>query len=87
MLPIFSFSTILLMEDPESQLMGMLRIMLGKKMTNVVWQNARGAAHPPAAAAVGASCLASSRKQNRLLSLRHGFLHSLNHNVAEALLG
>ena len=41
------------MEDPESQLMGMLAIKLGKKMINVVWQKAQGAAKPPRSSCCG----------------------------------
>ena len=51
--PFFSFSSILLMEDPESHLMWMLAIKLGEKMINVVWQKAMGAATPPCSSCCG----------------------------------
>lgn len=49
MLLILSFFIILQMEDPESQLMGMVDVMLmpGKNKINVVWQNAKSYTPPP----------------------------------------
>lgn len=59
MLLILSFFIILQMEDPESQLMGMVDVMLvpGKNMINVVWQNAKVyTPHPPCGSCCGEEC-------------------------------
>ena len=74
------------MEDPESQLMGMLAIKLGKKMINVVWQKARGAAKPPRSSCCGSIKPGIQWGKDQLLELRRWLLLSFNHSVAKVLL-